>query len=442
MRLTIETIESSAKLPQAADVVVIGGGIIGVCTALFLARSGVSVALFEKGMVAGEQSSRNWGFCRQQGRDLAEVPLIKHSINLWHQMDQLVEATVGFHQAGVMYLADTAQLKQEYEQWYEETKSYDIGSTLIDSAKIAKLFPGLKHEWLSALYTHGDGRAEPFLAAPRIAVAAQKAGATVHQNCAVRGIETSAGRISAVVTESGVVNTSRVVLAGGAWSELFCRSIGLKLPQLSVRSSVLRTEKLDSVGDVALWAPGFATRRRQDGGYTIANGSMSVASITTDYIRYLGYFLSAYKTERKTLRLEIGQRLVESLLRSAKWPLDGISPFERCRILDPDPDKDILISALGKIKEHIPAMKDISVAESWAGYIDVTPDAIPVISSVPQQKGFFVATGFSGHGFGIGPGAGQLMAELVTERDTCVDPKPFRYGRYFDGTYKPISSGL
>ena len=83
----------------------------------------------------------------------------------------------------------------------------------------------------------------------------------------------------------------------------------------------------------------------------------------------------------------------------------------------------------------------MKVAESWGGVIDVTPDAVPVISAVDTLPGFFIATGFTGHGFGIGPGAGRLMAELVTGETPVVDPTPFRYSRFTDGS-RPRPSPL
>ena len=82
------------------------------------------------------------------------------------------------------------------------------------------------------------------------------------------------------------------------------------------------------------------------------------------------------------------------------------------------------------------------MAQQWAGMIDVTPDAVPVISAVDSLPGFFIATGFSGHGFGIGPGAGRLVADLVTGSDPIVDPTPFRLTRFSDGSRPQPIAGI
>ena len=112
------------------------------------------------------------------------------------------------------------------------------------------------------------------------------------------------------------------------------------------------------------------------------------------------------------------------------------------RTLDPEPVTDIVDEAIASLKAYYPAFKDLKVKETWAGCIDATPDAVPVISAVDDVPGFFMATGFSGHGFGLGPGAGKLMAELATGATPCVDPEPFRYSRMTDGTKLIPMAGL
>ncbi len=111
-------------------------------------------------------------------------------------------------------------------------------------------------------------------------------------------------------------------------------------------------------------------------------------------------------------------------------------------MLDPAPVAAVLDAAAASLKEHFPAFRDMRIAERWAGIIDATPDAVPVMSAVDKLPGFHLASGFSGHGFGLGPGAGKLMAQLVTGETPCVDPTPFRYSRYFDGSNPKPTTGL
>ena len=115
-------------IPEKSDVVIIGGGIIGVSTAYYLAKYGVSVTLIEKGEIAGEQSSRNWGFVRQQGRDPAEIPTIMRSLVLWKGLSKELGEDIGFKQAGVFYLANTQQQVADYEDWLNYAKEYQINS--------------------------------------------------------------------------------------------------------------------------------------------------------------------------------------------------------------------------------------------------------------------------------------------------------------------------
>ena len=111
------------------------------------------------------------------------------------------------------------------------------------------------------------------------------------------------------------------------------------------------------------------------------------------------------------------------------------------RILDPEPVDAILDEAAASLKSYYPVFADMQIVERWGGAIDATPDAVPVISALEAVGGLFLASGFSGHGFGLGPGAGKLMAQLVVGETPCVDPKPFRYSRYFDGSNPRPSTG-
>src|SRR5436190_9521349 len=209
----VDPVPSDEKLPARADVVIVGGGIIGTTTALFLAQKGVSVALCEKGHIAGEQSSRNWGWCRKMVRDPREIPLIIESLRLWQGMNETVEAETGFRTCGIMYLAESQQDLERLEGWLDHAREYQLDTRAIDGAEVARLLPGSAKPWAGALYTASDGKAEPQQAAPAIAAAARRHGATVVANCAARGIETAAGRVAAVVTEKGRIACGSVVLA-------------------------------------------------------------------------------------------------------------------------------------------------------------------------------------------------------------------------------------
>jgi len=430
----VDPVAADEALPPHADVVIIGGGIIGTSTALFLAQKGVSVALVEKGHIAGEQSSRNWGWCRKMARDPREIPLVIESLRLWHGMNETVEAETGFRNCGIMYLAETPQDLERLEGWLDHAREYQLDTRAIDGAEVARLLPGSAKPWAGALYTASDGKAEPQKAAPAIAAAARRLGATVLTNCAARGIETAAGRVAAVVTEKGRIACQSVVLAGGAWSRLFCGNLGVALPQLKVLGSVMRTEKLDGGPEISASGGLFGYRKRTDGGYTVATLGVRTIDIVPDSFRLLPQYLPATRLHWKKLRFRIGRRFAEEWRTPRHWQLDQVSPFEQVRVLDPAADPYVLERARASIAEAFPAFRNVAVAESWGGMIDVMPDAIPVISAVDAVPGFFIATGFSGHGFGIGPAAGRLMADMVTGGSTIVDPAPFRLSRFTDGS--------
>jgi glycine/D-amino acid oxidase-like deaminating enzyme len=211
---------------------------------------------------------------------------------------------------------------------------------------------------------------------------------------------------------------------------------------LTVVNSVMRTKPLDTPLERSCSAGKFAVRRRSDGGYTIAHRHLSVADILPDSFRLFREFLPALKTDWNGLRLRFGKRFLDEARLKRRWALDETSPFEEVRVLDPEPVIAILDEAAASLRDCFPIFRNMEIADRWAGAIDATPDAVPVISPIAKRPGLFLASGFSGHGFGLGPGAGRLAADLVTGATPCVDPDPFRYSRYFDGTDPQPTTGF
>ena len=419
------------SIPTKADVVIIGAGIVGTSAAYFLSKIGLSVVLCEKGEVAGEQSSRNWGFVRQQGRDPAEIPAIIRSVKIWNGLSSEISEDVGYVQSGSLYLANTEQQLSDYEAWLEHAKQYQIDTRILSKSEALNKIPHANGKWIGALTTLSDGRAEPSKATTAISRAAERHGANIITNCAVRGLEFSAGKISGVVTEFGPISTNIVLCAAGAWSSLFCGRHGVELPQLMVRSSVFRTGPAPLISDHSIWCKDVALRRRQDGGYTVAHGSATEVPIVPNSFRWMSKFLPAFKTEKTRLRFRLDHRFYKELTIAKNWKTGSITPFEKERINQVRPSHSILKEAEASLKRLFPELKDIKVLEQWAGLIDVTPDAVPVISPVSKLPGFYLATGFSGHGFGIGPAAGELAAGMITGSATNSELKPFALTRFF-----------
>jgi glycine/D-amino acid oxidase-like deaminating enzyme len=424
------SVETDTVLPPRADVVIIGGGIAGISTLLALAEANVSAVLVEKGRLAGEQSSRNWGFCRTQGRAQAEVPLALESLRQWDRMNQRVGDDVGFTRAGACYLCETKAEVAAYEAWLDNARQWQVQSRILSPEEVDAVVPGSSRRWAGALYTPNDGRAEPQRAVPLMAQAARRLDAVILTNCAARGFETKGGRISAVVTERGTIACDAAVLAGGAWSRLFCGNMGIDFPQLKVLGSVMRTEPLSGPPETAVAGPDFAFRKRADGGYTIARRNKYEAHVVPDSFRLLLRFLPAMIANKREYRVRMFGRFREEARIPRRWTLDQPSPFEATRVLDPAPNPAIVEESRRNLIRAFPAFASARVAESWGGLIDSTPDSVPVIGPVPAVPGFFLMSGFSGHGFGIGPGAGRLMAELVTGAAPVVDPAPFRFERF------------
>lgn len=435
MPCLIRYVQDSRYLPLQADVVVIGAGIAGAAAAYELARQGVSVVLMEKGLVGGEQSSRNWGWCRQQNRDERELPLMMYAMQRWSELNNETGEELGFRRSGLVYATHSQSEIDAWANWGKMAKNYGFSSNILNAEQAKAMTPGSTSRWLGGVSSPTDGHAEPSLAASGLAIAAQRLGATVFQQCAVRGLDISAGQVSGVITERGMIKTRRVICAGGAWTSLFCRRHGIDLPLGNVTGTAFRTAPVEQIIAVPLYTPTFSCRPQSDGSYTVSIAGRGRLTPGVQGLRYARQFWPSFRARRKSLTLKLG---VEPFLRGPEsfchWQFDRRSPFEAVRILDPEADRTMVHEAVDAMVKEYPALRGIRVEQAWGGMIDSTPDAIPVISKVATLPGLILSAGYSGHGFGIGPAAGRLAADLATDATPIVDPFPFRYSRLVEGS--------
>lgn len=439
MHPVVQPVKSDEHLPDAVDVAVIGGGIVGTASAYYLARRGLRVALVEKGHVACEQSSRTWGWCRQQNRDRREMPLSLLSMRLWDEMRGEIGMDPGFRRTGLVYATDDAATLAAWESWRPVAKEFGVETHMLTGAQAGERIPQNRRQWVGGLHSVHDGKAEPALAAPVLAEGARQHGATIHQNCAARGLDLTNGRVSGLHTERGLIRADAVLCAGGAWASAFMRRHGVTFPQASVRQTALRTKPTVNLGEV-VYCPDLAMTRRLDGSYTLAISGRATLELTPQGIRFAREFMPQFIQRLKAVQMGISGSFFtgpESL--SAVLGRDP-SIFEATRVLSPKPDPKLVAAIKANLVGTFPQLAGLEFEGAWGAYVDCTPDAVPVISAVEQVGGLYLAAGCSGHGFGLGPGIGYLAADLISQDRPSVDPQHFRLDRLVNGSKIAVGS--
>jgi glycine/D-amino acid oxidase-like deaminating enzyme len=420
-------------IKDRADVVIIGGGVVGCATAYYLAKRKAKVILIEKGDIGEEQSSRAWGFVRQQGRDPVEMPLMIASNQIWQSLSEELNSDLEWVQGGNLALANDEKRLDEFRNWLDVAREFDVDTQILSRDEVKKLIPGMEGPFVGGMFTPSDGHAEPLKVTRAFAKAAQDRGAMIYPHCAAEGIEVSNGQVSSVVTEKGVIKTSVVVCVAGAWSSKIARMVGLSVPLQVLRATAAATTTSPPFTKVGVWAPGIAFRQRSSGSFYIAGGASLDVDITLDTFRYFRYFLPNYLKNKRLFRLRIGRELLSDFIGTLPGSQARKHPFTQHLGVEPKPNEKTVVRTHKNFATLLPGLTDIGIQRMWAGRIDATPDAVPILGEVESLRGFLFATGFSGHGFGMAPAVGKLVSEIAIDGESSLDIYGMRYNRFREG---------
>lgn len=425
---------TEGKIPEQADVVVIGAGILGIMTAINLTERGLSVVIVEKGDIAGEQSSRFYGQVITYKMTGATFLLHHIAKQRWREMNARIEADTSYRTQGRVDVPLDEEDWDKVRKWMD-TQSKDSGSDIpfktriIEGNELNSRLKGASSSWKIAGFEEDSGSVDAEITTFVMAEYAKKMGVRIYTNCAARGIETQAGKVSDIVTEKGAIKTSRVVLAGGAWSRLFMQNLNINLPTLPAYQSqqIISGTPGAPGGNVAL--PGNIFFRQQADGTYATSPRVIVAPIVKESFIYGYKYIPLISQPDFPVHISLNKQLINSLMQSTHWKLDEVSPFENNRDMVAVADISGLDESLKKLQAEFPAFKESKLIDRWGGAMAVAPDEDPIISLVNEYPGLVINTA-TGWGMTESPVSSEITADLLLGEEPIIDPKPFSLYRF------------
>ena len=376
------------SLPASADVVVVGGGVIGTSSAFHLAEAGVDVCLLERGELAGGSTSRAAGGFRAQFSDPLNIALGLRSIEAFVRFGERPGHEIDLHQVGYLFLLDREEDVVAFRESTALQNELGVPSRFVELDEVERLCPlaGLDGV-LAATFCPLDGHASPEAVVQGYAAGARERGAAIQTSCTITGIRAQDGEVIAVETSAGVVETGTVVCAAGVWSPEIAALVGVELPvQPYVR-------------EVGFTGP--------------AEGIPEQIPLTVDFTSGL-YFH-----------------------REGPGLLFGMADPEQPPGLDAPSDPAWLEKVIEVAERRLPPLLEMGMAGGWKGYYEVTPDHNALVGEASRPSRFLYATGFSGHGFLQGPAVGEIVRDLVLRREPFVDVAPLDVERFVRAAPRP-----
>lgn len=369
-------------LPTRAAVVIIGGGVMGLSTAYHLARAGVTdIVLVEQSEFGSGSTCKAAGGVRAQFSDPVNIELGLRSLRVFETFRDTFGQEIDLHQVGYLFLLDTAEQVAAFERSVALQNELGVPSRMLEVADARALSPLISTDGLlAAAYSPTDGHCTPESVVAGYTAAARRAGARLVRNTAVNAIGSSGGAITEVVTAQGVIRTDTVICTAGAWSRQLGAMVGVDLPVEPLRRQILTTEPV----------PGLDPRT-----------PFTIDFSTSFYFHGEGRGL-----------------------------LLGMSDPHESPGFNLDPSDEWLAGLAAAVERRAPAISDVGLGPGWAGLYEMTPDHNALIGEATDVSRFLYATGFSGHGFLMGPAVGEVMRDLYLGLPPAVDVSTLTAGRF------------
>lgn len=370
------------------DIVIVGGGINGCAAAYHLARDGHRVTVIERYVPAAMASGWTLAGVRQSGRDPAELPLARAAVDIWPSLEAELGAETGYRQDGNLRLARNDDEIEVIRRLVDDQRGAGLGLDFLASNDDVKaIAPAIGPNVLAASFCPSDGHADPLATVDAYKTAAERHGALFRLGESARSIDVKNGRVAGVVTDRLRIDCAVCVVAAGIHANDLLTPHALTVPFRVPMVTVLQTDRLPPLLKPVLGVANanLAARQQIDGRLRVTSGA------------------------------EGWHGAME----------DGPTPTV-------NPTIDSVARTIEKVAEALPVFREARVARIWAGLLDVTPDALPVIESAPEIEGLVIATGFSGHGFGIAPITALLLRDLALGEPPRLPVEPFRRGRFVE----------
>jgi len=372
-------------MPQKADAVIIGGGVMGCAIAYNLAKEGLKSVVIEKSDIGGEASGSNGGGVRQSARNLKEMPLAMESIQIYGHLHEELGMDVEYVRQGNLRLCTSDEELETMRQSIENQKTTGLELEMLDRRQVLEINPYVGEKVIGASFCPTDGHVNPFLVTYGFFKKAKSLGAQFYTHEEAREIRLQKGKIAAVVTDKNTFETDLVVDAAGIAGRKVANMVGLDFPMRPLFSEALITEPYP-----ALFKQMIGHAKGLFYGRQTVHGPF-----------FWGGFVG---TE-------------QFIYREGKPLFHYIGPATSRMVID-----------------FFPVLKDVHVIRTWSGLIAQMSDGIPVLGFAQEVPGFIFATGFSGHGFGLAPVIGRLISELIMDCTTSIPISDFCYGRFSRGS--------
>ena len=371
-------------MSKTADVIIIGSGVIGCAAAYYLAKKGTSVIVLDKDENIGNGgSARNGGGVRQSGRDPRELPLAMYAVNnLWPNLSEELGVNVEYHKEGNLRLGKTEHHLEILQGLTDRATACGLEVRMIDGAEVRAINPYLSEEVIGASWCATDGHANPLMTTLGYYRAARGMGVQFYTGEEVTELQTVKGKARRVITRKNVFEGEKIIVAAGYESRWILESVGIDIPMSKDLIEALVTE-----AEAPMFPQMLGTADADFYGHQTDHGS----------------FVFGGASGFESVNKDNGHNMTSSITAPCI-----------CR----------------GIMKYIPKLADAKIVRTWAGYEDVSADGVPVIGEIKEVPGLIAACAFTGHGFGISPIVGTLLAEIAREENTTLDLSAFRYDRF------------